>query len=96
MLEIRLCCENCRKPLPPDSEEALICTFECTWCTECNDKIIKNVCPNCGGGFSQRPTRPKKYLEKYPPSTTKVFKPKDLSEHQELIKKYKNTPPSLR
>jgi len=96
MLEIRPNCECCDKNLPPDSSEAMICTFECTFCKTCAEDIFKNVCPNCGGGFAQRPTRPKKYLEKYPPSTTKVFKPKNLSEHQDLINRYSQIPPSKR
>lgn len=96
MLEIRPCCEHCEKDLPNQSTEAMICTFECTYCKTCAEDVFENVCPNCGGGFTQRPTRPKEHLEKYPPSTTKVFKPKDLSKHQNLIKKYKQIPPAKR
>ena len=51
MLELRPTCENCNKLLPPDSLEAMICSFECTFCKKCVDEILKNVCPNCGGGF---------------------------------------------
>jgi hypothetical protein len=32
MLELRPTCENCNKALPPDSLEARICTYECTFC----------------------------------------------------------------
>ena len=96
MLEIRPCCEHCEKDLPNDSNEAMICSFECTYCKTCAEDFFKNVCPNCGGGFTQRPTRPKKYLEKYPSSTTKIFKPKNLSEHQLLIEKISHIPPSER
>ena len=58
MLELRPTCENCNKALPPDSPEARICTYECTFCATCVDKLLRNVCPNCGGGFVPRPIRP--------------------------------------
>jgi len=75
MLEIRQCCENCGKSLQNDSNEAMICTFECTFCAQCVKNILENVCPNCGGGFEKRPTRPHLQLIKYPISSNKVFKP---------------------
>lgn len=75
MLELRPCCENCGKELPNDSPEAMICTYECTFCQECVSNVLENVCPNCGGGFEKRPTRPKKDLEKYPMKTKKYIKP---------------------
>jgi hypothetical protein len=59
MLELRPNCELCDKDLPPDSTEACICTYECTFCSSCVETVLKNVCPNCGGGFSPRPIRPK-------------------------------------
>ena len=77
MLEIRPNCEHCDKDLPNQSEEAVICTFECTFCEECATEVFKNVCPNCGGNFTKRPIRPKKLLEKYPASTVRIFKPKE-------------------
>ncbi len=55
MLEIRPNCEYCDKDLLPDATDACICTYECTFCRDCVD----NVCPNCGGGFTARPIRPK-------------------------------------
>ncbi|WP_068544336.1 DUF1272 domain-containing protein [Thalassotalea crassostreae] len=58
MLELRPNCEACDKNLPPSSGEACICTYECTFCRDCVDNLLKNVCPNCGGGFSSRPIRP--------------------------------------
>ena len=58
MLEIRPNCECCDKDLPPDSTEAMICTYECTFCKFCVGQTLENVCPNCGGGFSPRPIRP--------------------------------------
>ena len=76
MLEIRPNCEHCDKDLPNNSEEAMICTFECTFCINCVDKVFQNTCPNCGGNFSKRPIRPKKHLEKHPASTKRIYKPK--------------------
>ena len=59
MLELRPNCELCDKDLPPESKEACICTYECTFCLNCVEDVLKNVCPNCGGGFVTRPIRPK-------------------------------------
>ena len=59
MLDIRPNCENCDVDLAPDSTEACICSYECTFCRTCVDTVLKNVCPNCGGGFVERPIRPK-------------------------------------
>ena len=57
-LELRPNCEYCDRDLPPNSTEARICTFECTFCADCADGALRNVCPNCGGGFAPRPIRP--------------------------------------
>ncbi|APZ47907.1 hypothetical protein BW723_17105 [Polaribacter reichenbachii] len=78
MLEIRPNCEHCNKDLPNTSLEAMICSFECTYCKTCAIEIFKNVCPNCAGNFVERPIRPLKMIEKYPASTKRIFKPKDL------------------
>lgn len=78
MLELHPTCENCNKSLPPDATDAQICTFECTFCTDCVETILHNVCPNCGGGFEKRPIRPKELLVKYPASEKVVYKPVDL------------------
>ncbi|MDC0603214.1 DUF1272 domain-containing protein [Aliiglaciecola sp.] len=58
MLEIRLNFKLCDKDLPPDSEEARICAYECTFCINCVENVLMNVCSNCGGGFEKRPIRP--------------------------------------
>lgn len=58
MLELRPNCEYCDADLPPTSPEARICAYECTFCADCVDERLSNVCPNCGGGFVQRPIRP--------------------------------------
>ena len=59
-LELRPNCELCDKDLPPQSPEARICSYECTYCADCVDKILHNVCPTCGGNFVPRPIRPQK------------------------------------
>ncbi len=82
MLEIRQSCENCGKSLPNHSNEAMICTYECTFCSDFVVNILENVCPNCGGGFEKRPTRPHLQLEKYPVRADKVFRP--LVDHKFL------------
>lgn len=59
MLELRPNCECCDRDLPPESTEARICSYECTFCASCVEEVLENVCPNCGGGFVARPIRPK-------------------------------------
>lgn len=77
MLELRPNCELCDQDLPPASTEARICSYECTFCADCVEKVLHNVCPNCGGGFEQRPIRPRHArrdgvsLDHQPPSTTR-------------------------
>lgn len=75
MLQLRPNCECCNRDLPPESQDAMICTFECTFCRDCADTKLKGVCPNCGGNFTPRPIRPANKLEKYPASTERVYKP---------------------
>lgn len=75
MLEMRPSCEHCAKALPNDSDQAMICTFECTFCVSCVETVLFNVCPNCGGGFERRPSRPKAMLAKHPPSPDAVHAP---------------------
>lgn len=58
MLELRPNCELCDRDLPPASREARICTYECTFCSDCVERVLRDVCPNCGGNFAPRPIRP--------------------------------------
>ena len=96
MLEIRPNCEHCGKSLPNTSTEAMICSFECTYCKDCAIMLFENVCPSCGGNFTNRPIRPKKMAEKYPPSNTEVLSPKNLTETKILIDRFKNIQPEKR
>jgi hypothetical protein len=59
MLQLRPNCELCDIDLPPDALNARICSYECTYCADCADNVLQNVCPTCGGGFAPRPVRPR-------------------------------------
>ncbi|RMA58014.1 DUF1272 domain-containing protein [Ulvibacter antarcticus] len=96
MLELRQNCENCNKTLPPNSTEAMICTYECTFCKDCVDNVLQNVCPNCSGGFEKRPIRPKIELESNPPTDIVVYKPVIMEKFQILLEKYVNILPNER
>ncbi|HEX3706596.1 MAG TPA: DUF1272 domain-containing protein [Mycobacteriales bacterium] len=67
-------CESCDRDLPNGDPAARICTFECTFCADCVEQRLDNRCPNCGGDFVLRPTRPEGLLEAYPVSTKRVLK----------------------
>ncbi|KQS73697.1 DUF1272 domain-containing protein [Modestobacter sp. Leaf380] len=73
MLELRPSCECCDRDLAPDSPDALICSFECTWCTACAAGFPDRACPNCGGELVRRPVRPARSLVGSPASTTRVL-----------------------
>ncbi len=73
-LELRPNCECCNRDLPPESGEALICSFECTFCSDCAATVLGGVCPNCGGELVRRPIRPAANLVNNPASTIRVFK----------------------
>ena len=79
MLDLRPNCECCDRDLPPDSRDAVICTFECTFCTDCADAKLGGTCPNCGGELVQRPVRPANKLAKYPASTKRILKAEGCS-----------------
>lgn len=102
VLELRPTCENCNKPLPPDSLEARICTYECTFCVSCVDTVLNNVCPNCGGGFVPRPIRPSRnwkdgnYLGKDPASSQARYRPVDPQAHARFAAELKAIPPEER
>ncbi|MFO1471008.1 MAG: DUF1272 domain-containing protein [Turneriella sp.] len=102
MLELRPTCENCNKPLPPESAEARICSYECTFCARCVDHVLHNVCPNCGGGFTPRPMRPARewrtgnYLGKDPATLVVKHRPVDEIQHEKFSAQLRNIPPQKR
>lgn len=102
MLEIRPNCECCDKDLPPNSTEAMICSYECTFCHECVTTILRNVCPNCSGGFVPRPIRPnearrsKVSLQFHPPSTRRVNTLYAIDELKAFADTVKHLPPEQR
>jgi hypothetical protein len=75
MLQLRPNCECCDKDLPPNSTEARICSFECTFCSDCSERL-GGRCPNCAGELVARPRRPLEKLSTFPASTDRVFKPR--------------------
>jgi len=95
-------CEWCDKDLPVDSTEACMCSYECTFCRECVDNLLSNVCPNCGGGFSNRPIRPQNAYrdgvsrEHQPPSNTRVHSKYSEAEIREFVAPIKTIEPTNR
>ena len=93
-LELRPNCEFCDRDLPPASTLARICSYECTFCAECVETHLRNVCPNCGGGFAPRPIRPATEwrpglsVAKQPPSSKRVHlhhTAEDIAQHSARI-----------
>ncbi|HZZ91001.1 MAG TPA: DUF1272 domain-containing protein [Usitatibacter sp.] len=72
MLELRPNCECCNRDLPPESEQAMICSFECTFCSACVESVLQGKCPNCGGEFTRRPRRPAAKLARNPASNKRI------------------------
>ncbi|TLP58443.1 DUF1272 domain-containing protein [Parasedimentitalea maritima] len=100
MLELRPNCELCDCDLPPQSPDARICSYECTYCKNCVETILHNVCPTCGGGFAPRPIRPqnawraglKLGLGNHPAGTNRKhskFSLEDIKTHVERIRDLK-------
>src|ERR1700752_4672929 len=94
-LQLRPNCEYCDKARPPSALDARICSYECTFCADCAENKLSNVCPNCGGGFAPRPIRPAKEwraglsVSKRPPSSKRVhmsYAWEDLEAHVLKIK----------
>ena len=102
MLNLHPNCECCDKDLPPNSAEANICTYECTFCTDCVEGILQNVCPNCGGGFVPRPIRPKTEhrpgvsLAYHPASTKRINTEYSRDEISEYCNSLKDIAPENR
>jgi hypothetical protein len=101
-LELRPNCEYCDKDLPADATEARICTYECTFCADCVERHLSNVCPNCGGGFAPRPIRPAREwrpglsLAKRPASTKRVVLSYTREEIAAFVREIASVPPERR
>ncbi|MEM9621472.1 MAG: DUF1272 domain-containing protein [Pseudomonadota bacterium] len=76
MLEMRPGCELCDKDLPAAGADAMICSFECTFCAACAGDVLAHKCPNCGGGLVPRPVRDAALLSRFPASTERLFNPR--------------------
>lgn len=74
MLELRPNCECCDRDLPPSADNALICSFECTFCADCASERLGYLCPNCGGALVTRPIRPASLLMRHPPSSNRIIR----------------------
>ncbi|PCK09003.1 MAG: urease [Alteromonadaceae bacterium] len=102
MLALRPTCENCYRRLLPEATDAYICSYECTFCKQCVDAVLENVCPNCGGGFCPRPIRPSEdlingnFLGNDPASTLEKHRPVNIAEHREFAERVKGISPENR
>jgi uncharacterized protein len=80
----------------------MICSFECTFCRTCVERLLQNVCPNCGGDFSRRPIRPSRnwkgenHLGKYPASSLVRLAPVDMADHRAFAERIASIEPEDR
>ena len=101
MLELRPNCELCDGELPPESSDARICTYECTYCARCAEDVLHDVCATCGGNLVPRPIRPRKSyrpdlklgLDHRPASVTCVHSRWTMEEVEELSKRLRGIAP---
>jgi uncharacterized protein len=102
MLQLRPNCECCDKDLAPNAPDARICSYECTFCADCVENVLHNVCPNCGGGFAPRPVRPATEwrpgvsLAKQPASTMRVRPDWQRDEVAEFVRRLRHIDPADR
>ena len=102
MLELRPICEHCAVALPPDATDAMICSFECTFCAGCVEGVLQNVCPNCGGGFTPRPVRPARnwrgdnVLGIYPATSVRRHRTVDMDDHARFAEAIRDIPANER
>ena len=102
MLALRPNCELCDADLPPAAANARICTYECTFCADCVENTLHNVCPNCGGGFAPRPIRPARAwrdgagLHNHPPDPRRHHLRYPMEQVLELVQTLRDVPPSER
>lgn len=101
-LELRPNCEYCDCDLPPQSTLARICSYECTFCADCVETKLRNVCPNCGGGFTPRPIRPATEwrpglsVVKRPPASRRVHLSFAAGDIEDFAAQIKVIPPERR
>jgi uncharacterized protein len=74
MLKLKPNCECCDADLPPNSVDARICSFECTFCATCAAKKLAGICPNCSGELVRRPVRPAAKLAGFPAATERYVR----------------------
>ena len=105
MLELRPNCELCDRDLPPETTDARICSYECTYCVVCAETVLENVCPTCGGGFAPRPIRPREAhrhpdislgLLFHPASVTRKHSRWSRDEIAAMTARLKSVPPEAR
>ncbi len=102
MLILKPNCECCDKDLPAASTEAMICSYECTFCRQCVEEVLLDVCPNCGGGFVPRPIRPAvarrpgTSVKYQPPSTQRVNTKYSIDELKDFAAAVKDIEPAHR
>jgi hypothetical protein len=102
MLELRPNCELCDRDLPPGAPDARICSYECTFCADCVENVLHDVCPNCGGGFQPRPIRPTRAwrdgtgLAHDPPGTNRRSPSYSQEEIAALVATLRDVPPAER
>ena len=101
-LELRPNCERCDTDLPPSATNARICSYECTYCADCAEGPLSNICPNCGGDLQQRPIRPTSEWRPglcaslQPPSSQRVHLSRSAEDVAEFVSRLKNVPPEER
>lgn len=105
MLELRPNCELCDRDLPPDTLDARICSYECTYCAACAEETLRNVCPTCGGGLAPRPIRPRQAYRSphislglgfHPAGETRKHSRWSRAEIAAMTARLKDTPPEER
>jgi hypothetical protein len=72
MLILKPNCECCDRDLPGSSPDAMICSFECTFCRDCAANRLDGICPNCNGALVPRPPRADALLARFPASDERV------------------------
>jgi uncharacterized protein len=102
MLALRPNCELCDVDLPPRAAIARICSYECTFCADCVESILHDVCPNCGGGFVPRPVRPQQEwrngtgLVNDPPDSRRRSLRYSIEQVSELVRRLQDMAPEER